>query len=159
MKKCLLAAISFFVFLACETPNVTEGKGDIQKEVLNRSVRQISSEEEELFGFEYSAQILEDFDETEIQEDSINSIKGHRIEFVDTIKKETHLEFVSEIIGMFSYDLERGIIPTNQPAYIDKNVKRPFYYNTKVITEDSVYSGFWLIKIDAAAVRRNMPEK
>lgn len=158
MKKSLFAAVLLSTFWSCDTPNVTEGKGNVKQEVLNRGVRQIRLEDEEIFGFEYSDQILEDFDNSQKQADSISKQDGFELSFVDTASLASQPEYIQQIMDMFSYDLEKGLAPTDQPAHIDKGVKRPFYYNTKVVMQDSTFLGFWLLKIDAAAVRRNMPE-
>ena len=93
-----------------------------------------------------------------MQADSISQQKGFDLFFVDTINIKNQPEYVQQAMDMFAYNLERGSIPTDQPSHIDKNVKRPFYYNTKVVMQDSTFLGFWLLKIDAAAIRRNMPE-
>ncbi len=159
MKKSLFLAFLAIVFESCETPNVTEGKGNIEQEVLNRGVRQIDPEEEEIFGFQFTDQILKDFNNSKAQTDSISDIKGFDLFFVDTISLKNQPEYIQQIMDMFAYNLEKGSIPTDQPSHIDKNVKRPFYYNTKVVMKDSTFLGFWLLKIDAAAIRRNMPEQ
>ncbi len=158
MKKSLFLVLIAMIVASCETPNVTEGQGNIEQEVLNRGVRQIDPEKEEIFGFQFTDQILEDFNNSQLQADSIGQQKGFDLFFVDTINIKNQPEYVQQAMDMFAYNLERGSIPTDQPSHIDKNVKRPFYYNTKVVIQDSTFLGFWLLKIDAAAIRRNMPE-
>ena len=61
MKRGLFFALILIAVVSCETPNVTEGKGNIEQEVLNRGVRQIDPEDEEIFGFQFTDQILEGF--------------------------------------------------------------------------------------------------
>ena len=78
--------------------------------------------------------------------------------FIDTTNLSSQPKYIHQAMDMFAYDLEKGLTPTNQPVHVTKDVKRAFYYNTKVVMKDSTFLGFWLLKIDAAEVRRNMPE-
>tara|TARA_B100000809_G_C15116428_1_gene522644 strand:- start:1209 stop:1694 length:486 start_codon:yes stop_codon:yes gene_type:complete len=154
----LIFVASSLIFSSCDAPSVVNE--NIQKELNNKKVRHISHEDEELFGLIFSEELIkETFAEGVIQQkiDSVNKIKGVTLEYISSANIGNQPALIAEQLDMFNYDFERGLDLVTSGNYFSKTTPY-FYYSTKAITDSGAVIGFWLLKIEPALVRRNLPE-
>ena len=150
----LIVVIGLFLIGCFEAPNVTENGGNIQKELNNRKPRKINPEDEELFGLVWTEDILNTF--SSVQLDSISEHKYISVSR-ELIRDTAVAEEVKMMFEAYSYELERGQELSVQ-SFHNKRAERAYYYASKPLFLDSSFVGITYLKIDAAEVRRNMPE-
>jgi hypothetical protein len=132
-----------------------EYSGDVQKELTNRTARKISAEDEELFGLVWIEDVLANYSDQAL--DSINRNKN--ISVLKVSKKDSLGDpVINQIFESYQYELDRDQKLSVQSFHND-HVDRPYYYGSKPFFQENKFFGITFLKIDAAEVRRNMPEK
>lgn len=157
MKKfTFFTVLVLILFSGCfEAPNVTESRGDIQKELNNRKARKISAEDEELFGLIWVEELLSDTSQPML--DSLVDQKIVEVSFFAS-NDSSVTEDIQLLFEAYHYELDRKQTLSVQ-SFHKKNAVRPYYYGAKPIIRGSDFVGITFLKIDAAEVRRNLPEQ